>query len=175
MLGITFLDEISSHKEVRTPAKILDLLRERMKNTFKSFGNENQNGLDITLCQIDTQTNTLHYSGANNPLWIVRKGYLIEYKATHNPVGFYPKEIPFEGRKIQIEKDDMIYLFSDGFRDQFGGKSNTKYGRKKFRELLLNVHKLPVEKQKKELMQTFQNWKGKASQIDDVTIMGIKY
>lgn len=175
MLGITFLDEISKSKNVKSPAKMLDLLREKMKNTFKSFGNENQNGLDITLCQIDTQTNILHYSGANNPLWIVKKGYLIEYKATHNPVGFYPKEIPFEGREIQIEKNDMIYLFSDGFRDQFGGQANTKYGRKKFRELLLNVHKLPVEKQKKELMQTFQNWKGKASQIDDVTIMGIKW
>ncbi len=174
ILGITHLNEIVSKRNIKNPAKALNVLREKIKDTYKLFGTETKDGLDIALCALNTETNILSYAGAFNPLWIIRKGELIEYKATRNPIGFYFNEIDFENHEIQLQKDDIIYIFSDGFVDQFGGEYDKKYTAKRFKNFLLSISKLPMSEQKEKLSTEFNIWKGNKEQTDDVTIFGIK-
>lgn len=174
MLGITYLHEIVRRREAENPGEVLDILRTRIKEIFKTSGSQNQNGLDIAFCSINTETNTLQYAGAYNPLVIIRNNKIIEYKATRNPIGYYPKEIKFKNNIILIQKGDVIYLFSDGFHDQVGEVENEKFMSRNFKNLLLKNHKLPMEEQKQLLNIIFNNWKGDRQQMDDVLVMGVK-
>ena len=173
ILGITYLHDIIS-KNNDSPDNILDLLRSRIKNIFKSFGSDNNNGLDIALCVLDTETKILNYSGAFSPLWIIRNRELINYTATKTSVAICPTEKSFENHTIQLKSKDIIYLFSDGYADQFGGKDNKKFLIKHFRELLIQISDLPLIQQKQYLLNTLNNWKGKIYQTDDITVMGLK-
>ena len=173
VIGITYLHEIVRKKEVSNSSEVLNILRQRLKETFRTFGSENQNGLDIAFCAINTKTNILQYSGAYNPLWIIRNNELLEYKATRNPIGFHYIEMDFICHEIQLQNNDLIYLFSDGFFDQIN-EEERKFTKKRFRELLLKEHSLPFNKQKIVLEQEFKKWKGNCNQIDDVTVMGVK-
>ncbi len=175
MLAITYLHEIVKKEETENTGKALDILRERFKETFKTFGTNNRNGLDIALCAINTETNILQYAGAYNPLIIIRDNKLTEYKATRNPIGFYPKEKPFRNNEIQLQNNDRIYIFSDGFQDQFGEIDNKKFMSKKFRQLLLDIHKLPMKTQENKLNKVFMKWKGYNDQTDDILIFGMKF
>ncbi len=175
MLGISYLHEIVSIKEVNNAGTVLKQLREKVKNTFITFGSENPNGMDIAFCAIDTKTNILQYSGAYNPLLIIRNEKLIEYKATRNPIGFNYVEKEFENHEIQLQNNDLIYLFSDGFQDQIGGVKGKKYLSKNFKKLIVQNSHLPMNEQKSNLEKTFKEWKGNLEQVDDVTIMGVKW
>lgn len=174
MLGITYLHEVIKYDKTHQPGQILNILRKRFKRTFKTFGSTSSNGLDIALCVYNKESNTLHYSGANNPLWIVRNNELIEYKATKNPIGYYPNEQQFITQEIKPEADDTFYLFSDGYKDQFGGEENTKFLTARFRDLLIGINRLPMVAQKHQLASTFQQWKGKNEQTDDVLVLGFQ-
>ena len=174
MLGITHLHDIVSRKETDTPSRALNILRRKIKSVFKTFGSENKNGFDIALCAFDTETKKLMYAGANNPLLIIRNNELIEYKATRNPIGFYYNEIDFVNHEIQLEKDDLLYIFSDGYADQFGGPKGKKFMYKKFKNLLLSISSLPMKEQKQELINTFNQWKGLEEQTDDIVILALK-
>jgi len=174
MLGITHLNEIVSKNEIDRPEEILNSLREKIKNTYKLFGTETQDGLDIALCTLNTETNILRYSGAYNPLWIIRNNELVEYKATRNPIGFYINEVNFKGYEIQLQKNDMIYVFSDGFVDQFGGGIDKKYTVKRFKKFLLSINHLSIKNQKSIMSNEFNDWKGDEEQTDDVLVMGIR-
>ncbi len=174
MLGITFLHGIIKRSEAKKVGEILNLLRERIKEIFISSGKENLNGLDIALCVVDTETNILSYSGAYNPLYIIRENKLIEIKAVRNPIGFYPKEKKFITHKIQLHNNDMIYLFSDGYQDQFSAIKKRKFTKKRFKKLIEEICNLPTKEQKNILEERLQNWKGDTIQIDDITIMGVK-
>ncbi len=175
MLGITYLHEIIKNKNINNPARALEVLRQRFKKTFKEFGSNNKNGLDIALCSIDMETNLLQYAGAYNPLIIIRNKELIEYKATRNPIGFYPKEKKFNNNKIKLQNNDIIYIFSDGFQDQFGEIKNKKFMSKNFKKLLLNIHNLNMDEQENKLNNIFMKWKGKNDQTDDILIFGMKF
>jgi PAS domain S-box-containing protein len=175
MLGITYLHEISKLKKINNPGEALNFLRERFKRTFGEFGSENNNGLDIALCSINTETNILQYAGAYNPLIIIRNNELIEYKATRNPVGFYLKEVDFKNHKIQLYDNDIIYLYSDGYQDQVGGRNNKKFLSKKYKKMLFDIHKHSMKEQKKILLNTHEEWKGKNEQTDDILIFGMKF
>ena len=175
MLGITHLNHIIIDKGITNPAEILNMLREQIKNTFKMFGSENNNGMDIALCTFDSDTHELVYSGAFNPMWLVRNGTLTEFRAGKNPIGFYFREDDFTNHHIKIEKGDMIYLFSDGFADQFGGPANKKYSMKRFQQLLITVSERDTQTQKQLLLQEFSEWKKDYEQTDDVLVMGIKF
>ena len=175
MLGTTYLHEIIRRDHPDNPGEALNLLRKRFKETFQEFGSNNSNGLDIALCSINTETNTLQYAGAYNPLIIIRNNELIEYKATRNPIGFYPKEKDFKNHKIQLFENDVIYIFTDGFQDQLGEKSHRKYKSDAFKKLLLDIHKLPMNVQQDKLSQIFIDWKGKNKQTDDILIFGTRY
>ncbi|NPA36806.1 MAG: tetratricopeptide repeat protein [Chlorobi bacterium] len=171
VLGITYLHDIISAKNY-SPEKILNLFRKKIKRTFRDKTND---GYDIALCVIDTETDVLEYAGAFNPLWIIRNETLMEVKATRNPIGPYLKEVQFEKKKIQLEENDLLYMFTDGFPDQFGGADNKKFKLKNFRELIVNVSNLPMNEQKDLLEKTFNSWKADNEQTDDVTILGLKY
>ena len=175
MLGITYIHGIIRRHETDNPGEALNILRKRIKEIFETFGSDNSNGLDIAFCSVNTDTNILQYAGAYNPLWIIRNGEFIEVKATRNPIGFYPKEKPFANNEIQLKNKDKIYIFSDGYKDQFGGQKNKTYTNKKFRELIINISHLPMKEQNKILETNLIEWKGENEQIDDITILGLEY
>ncbi len=175
ILGITYLHNIITKKKIIKPGAILNSLREMFKGAFRANGSENKSGLDIVLCSLNMKTNKLTYSGANNPLWIIRNNALLIYKATKNPIGFFYNEKEFTNTEIQLENNDIIYLFSDGFADQFGGTENKKFLIKRFREELLSISQLPMKEQKIKLLETFNQWKAHEEQTDDITILGIKH
>ena len=173
-LSISILNDITKRPETYTPDYMLELLRAKIKNTFKQFGTENSSGLDIALCSLDTQTNILHYAGAFSPLIIVRDGKMIEYKPTRNPIGFYPVEKRFENHEIEIKKNDIMYLFSDGYPDQIGGEKRRKFTKRAFKQNLVEISNLTMDEQATVLEESFDNRKGENIQVDDVTVMGIK-
>ena len=116
----------------------------------------------------------MFWAGANNPLWVFRKNNLLEYKADKQPVGKYEYRKNFTLHKINLEINDAIYIFSDGFADQFGGLMGKKMMKKRFESTLLSLQVLHMEEQKHELITYFQNWKQEAEQVDDVLVMGYK-
>ncbi len=175
MLGITYLHEIVRQKEKTNSGFVLNQLRQRIKNTFKNFEQAANNGLDIAFCTINTETNVLQYAGAYNPLWIIRENKLIEHKATRNPIGSYPKEVDFKNNEIQLFNNDVIYLFSDGYQDQYDSENKQRFTKKRFKALLLEIHKYPVEQQKELLGDVLKKWKKKNPQIDDIAILGVKW
>lgn len=154
------------------PGEILDKTREIVIQEFEKSDEKVSDGMDIALCVIDgTQ---LTYAGANNPLWIIRNNELLETKATKQPIGKFDNPQPYLTHKIALEKGDTIYLFSDGFVDQFGGNKEKKYKAANFRKLLLSIQQEPMDKQQQLINATFENWKGKLEQVDDVCVIGVR-
>lgn len=177
MLGVSFLNEIVNKKEVIDAATILNELRKSVKETLGQTGKDGEakDGMDIALCIIDFQSNVLQYAGAYNPLYIIRNAELIEIKADKMPIGIYIVEKEsFTNHKVELEKDDCIYLFSDGFVDQFGGEKGGKFKTKPFKNLLIENATKPMNEQYSLLDETFNNWKKEYEQVDDVTIIGIR-
>ncbi|HEY9083464.1 MAG TPA: tetratricopeptide repeat protein [Vicingaceae bacterium] len=162
--------------ELINPAKILDKVRELVIETFEKSIEDVKDGMDIALCSFNTKTNELHYAGANNPLWIIRQNNkkIEEIKANKQPIGIFHDFVPFTNHQIQLTKGDQIYLFSDGYPDQFGGEKGKKMMYKPFKNILIENSDLEMSQQKEILAQEFEKWKGKMDQIDDVCIFGIK-
>jgi serine phosphatase RsbU (regulator of sigma subunit)/Tfp pilus assembly protein PilF len=159
-----------------SPGAILDKTREIVIQEFEKSEEELRDGMDISLCAL---TNTkLQWAGANNPLWIIRNGDISEFKANKQPIGRYLTSEPFTTHEIELEKGDLIYIFTDGLQDQFGGKSNRLDGKKfkisKLRELLLSVSDKTMQEQQFIIDQTFESWKGDLEQVDDVCIIGVR-
>ena len=175
ILAITYLHGILTRDKIENPGQVLNILRERFKRTFKPFGSDKINGLYIALCSINKKTNILQYAGANIPLFIIRNSEFIEYKPTRNPIGLYPKEVDFKNNQIQLEHNDLLYIFSDGFQDQLSEHNNEKFMKRNFKNLLLKIHKLPIKEQKNKLIEQFKKWKGANEQTDDILIIGIKF
>ena len=179
MLGISSLNEIFSNKnENLTASKILNLLREKIKSSLHQTGkdSETQDGMDIALCILHKKKKILEYAGAYNPLYIIKDGELQEYKADRMPIGIYLDEKSgFTNHKIKIKKGDVIYIFSDGYADQFGGPAQTKFKTVNMKKLLLEIYDKPMNKQKQILEDRFNKWKGKLNQIDDIIFIGIRF
>ena len=128
--------------------------------------------MDIALCSIEGMK--LEYAGAHNPLWIIRKGEIIETKANKQPVGQFDNPKPYTTHSFDLEQGDTIYIFSDGYVDQFGGEKGKKFKSKTFRDLLLSIQQKAMQEQKKSIENTFQNWRGDLEQLDDVCIIGVR-
>lgn len=176
MLGHTFLDEIVNTREIDNAAAILNILREEIINTLKQKGTtgEARDGMDVSLVIIDLKSGKLDYAGANNPLYLIRDGKLIRYKADSMPIGIhFISFTPFTNQIIQIRKGDYLYLFSDGYADQFGGPRGKKFMYKPFQDLLLQNSSKPMDLQKEILDNTFGKWKNEREQVDDVMVIGI--
>lgn len=177
MLGISFLNEIARRKDMQTPAQMLEELRLSIKTSLHQTGNSknaSKEGMDIALCILDTKTNILQYAGAYNPLYLIRNKELIETKATRNPISIFRKEVNFVNHEIQVEKGDTLYIFSDGYIDQFGGEKGYRFNSKKFKNLLIPIAQKPMSEQKEILDNEFKNWRGNNKQIDDVLVLGVK-
>ena len=181
MLGISFLNEIIQKREIIQTDQIINELRNQIKHSLRQHGHENEtrDGMDIAVCAINMKNKKIQYSGAYNPLFLIREKNnipeLIEIKADRMPVGFYyGKEKPFTYNEMQLEPNDIFYTFSDGFIDQFGGDNNKRFMSSNFKKLLLNIYDEPMQQQKETLEKTFNNWKKDYEQMDDILIMGIK-
>ena len=154
------------------PGEILDKTREIVIEEFEKSDEEVKDGMDIAICSLEG--NILQYAGAHNPLWIVRNGKLLETKANKQPIGHFDHPEPYTTHNIELEPGDSIYIFSDGYVDQFGGEKEKKFKAKSFRELLLSIQEKPMEDQKRIIDETFEAWKGDLEQIDDVCIIGVR-
>jgi ligand-binding sensor domain-containing protein/serine phosphatase RsbU (regulator of sigma subunit) len=157
---------------LREPGRILDKTRELVINTFEKSEADVKDGMDIALCSIEG--NTLKYAGANNPLWIIRKGEVLETKATKQPIGLVDNPQPFATHTYQLEVGDAVYIFSDGYVDQFGGEKGKKFKARAFRDLLLSIQGLPMEEQRTAIDSAFEKWRGGLEQVDDVCVIGVK-
>ena len=194
MLGIAFLNEIVNKENSTRPAQILNRLRENIILAMKQHGEnvKQQDGMDAVAITIDRQAGTLEFAGANNPLYIVgSRQYaagsespdcqlptadyqLIELKGDKMPVAIYSRMQPFNQQTVALNQGDVIYIFSDGFADQFGGPEMKKFKYKPFKELLQSICHKPMEEQKKLLGDAFDNWRGDYPQVDDVLVIGIR-
>jgi ligand-binding sensor domain-containing protein/serine phosphatase RsbU (regulator of sigma subunit) len=154
--------------------RLLDRTRELVTKRFDKSGEKMQDGMDISLCALDLKTRELQWSGANNPLWIMRKDELIKYKPDKMPIGKYEVEKPFVTHEIQLKEGDVIYLFSDGFQDQFGGEKDKKFSSAKLESLLVSLQNSSLDEQEKIILNTFVQWKGDLEQLDDVCLLGVK-
>lgn len=156
------------------PSKILDKVRELVIETFEKSESEVKDGMDISLCAINKRTNEITWAGANNPLWYVSNDELKEIKPDKQPIGKHEAARPFTSHTLQLNKGDLIYLFTDGFADQFGGRKGKKFMTKNMKELFLSIAQKPLSEQKEILNTTFLEWKGNLEQVDDVCIVGVR-
>jgi tetratricopeptide (TPR) repeat protein len=156
---------------ITEPGKILDKTREIVVAEFEKSEEDVKDGMDISLCALNG--NHLQWAGANNPLWIIRNGELIEYNPNKQPIGKVDNPAPFTTHLIELQQGDRLYIFSDGYADQFGGEKGKKFKAANLKKLLLSIQQESMEQQKNILQQTFNQWKANLEQVDDVLVMGV--
>lgn len=168
------------------PAKIFDKVNELMQETFSKSDYEVSDGMDAALCIFDERQMKLYIAAANNPVWLVsppgittalweEPWQLSQVSADKRPIGKFREEVlPFEGKSVSVEKGEMIYLFSDGYADQFGGSKGKKFKYKQLQDLLVSIARLPLPEQRQILEHTLKDWQGNHDQVDDILIVGIR-
>ncbi len=176
MIGNEFLHQIVNTSHITGPEQALSILDKRVNEALSQKGaeRESKDGMDIALCAIHLNNLFFQYAGAFNPLYIIRNGELMEYKASKNSIGGYNEEKHFKGHELHLQENDIIYIFSDGFIDQFGGPKGKKFMRRRFKELLLHISTMSMEQQHHALAQEFDAWKGAEKQVDDILVIGVK-
>ena len=196
MLGISLLNEQVSSRRFDSAGEILGRLRKKLKETLKQEGRdmEQKDGMDLALAIIDNDSFEIQFAGAFNPLYIIRKKtedlkqlpqdhptfesdkfFLIEIKGDRQPIAIHSQEKDFTTNIFQLQPEDTLYIFSDGYIDQFGGPENKKFMVKKFRKLLLEIQGNDLKKQKEILERTLIDWQGNNQQIDDIIVFGIRW
>jgi len=195
MLGVTLLNEELKNTCLVKPSEILGSLRKKVKEMLAQEGNiaDQKDGMDMAFVMIDKERNELQFAGANHPLYLIRKKELtedgeldpylsgensdyklFELKGDRQPIGVHWEERDFTNHVIQLREQDSLYIFSDGILDQYGGSSRKKYKALKFRRLLLSIQSESMDKQKLLIKETFDTWRGKHEQIDDVSVIGMR-
>jgi serine phosphatase RsbU (regulator of sigma subunit) len=178
IMGISFLNEILSIRGPIRSSRILNLLRERVMKALHQRGYEleNKDAMDMALCVFHPRSGELQFSGANNPLYHIRNKVLTEIKSDKMPVGIDAiEESSFTNHTLQLKPGDIVYLFSDGYPDQFGGTENKKFKYGPFRELLIRISDMEMEEQQKELDKVMAKWKGNEFQVDDILVLGLRF
>lgn len=180
--------------KISETGKILDRTRELVIEKFSRSEENVKDGMDVSLVSLVYRTNNqnesevkLQWSGANNPLWIVKrekgdkgqmtgeeKHSLIEVKPDKQPIGNYADHVPFASHEYSLEKGDTIYIFTDGYQDQFGGDKKKKFKASKMKELFLSIQHLSMDEQKKFIDIEFEKWRGSLEQIDDICVIGVR-
>ncbi len=177
IVGIDMFRNIIN-KEIYDPATILNKMNEEVALVFEPQENDKtlRDGMDLSFCVIDKKTNILSFAGAYNPLYLIRDNSLVEFKANRFSVGLISKNenLSFTNTEYQLQEEDVIYLFSDGYTDQFGGVDAKKFKFRRFRHLLLSIHQLPMNIQKDRLIEAYNEWRNGFEQVDDILIIGIK-
>lgn len=178
MIGNEFLYQVTYQMNITEPELVLEEMDKKIKQSLRQVGGEKEtkDGMDIAFCSINLDNNIMYYSGAYRPVIIIRtNGDFVEIEPEKITIGGFMKtEKKFKSHKIQLQKGDIIYLFSDGYLDQFGGKKEKKFLMKGFKELLLKICSLPMVQQKELIEKNFHEWKGNYTQTDDVLVMGVK-
>jgi serine phosphatase RsbU (regulator of sigma subunit) len=173
LLNISFLNEAVNERKMVDPAQILNHARERIIQNLSSDGGKD--GMDCSFAAFDFKNRKMVYAAANNPIWIVRKKELIELSGDKMPVGKHDKEgQSFTQHAVDLQSGDMIYLFTDGYADQFGGPKGKKFMYKQLQEVLMSISESDTVIQKEKLVSVFEEWKGDLEQVDDVCIIGVR-
>ncbi len=176
MVANSMFKEVFMNRKIADPSEILKALDEELAKTI----NKNQDatfndGMDVSLIRIDKTTNELVFSGAFRSVLISRQNEITELKGSRYPIGFYSGiEKEFETKTFQLQKDDTIYLYTDGFIDQFGGQKNKKLNKSNFKDLLNTINDMTMDEQEAFLEYSFNNWKQDLDQTDDVLVVGIR-
>ena len=203
MLGMTFLDEIVIKAEVTDTAGVLDQLRNHVISSLKQSGKtikeSNKDGMDLSMISIDMDTREIQFSGAYNPIYLVRpltrsekkkaknggeldlprgsmhddKHLLMQIRADQMPIGISEKSVPFSSDTYNYE-GYSIYMFTDGYLDQFGGERGKKFMSRNFKKLILELQSVPLKEQGVAMEKILLNWMGNISQIDDILVMGLR-
>jgi len=178
VVGANGLERCVKEFMLHKPAEILDKLTDLVIKTFDTFEEEVKDGMDIALVSIDRENKILQYAGANNPLWVVRQDIegleLIEVKADKQPIGKFDYRKPFTNHTIQLKEGDCIYLFTDGYADQFGGPQGKKFKYKTLKDLLMSLYHSNMKMQEIKINEAFEEWKSEYDQVDDVCIIGFR-
>jgi serine phosphatase RsbU (regulator of sigma subunit) len=167
---------------IQDPGKLLDKTRELVIEQFEivqvteadSHGAVIKDGMDISVCHLNKKKNEVLWSGANNPIWIIRNGELLETKGDKQPVGKFEPSSPFTTHQIPLQSEDVVYIFTDGYADQFGGEKGKKFKSSSLKTLLIEIHKESMDEQLRLLNTNFDTWKGNFEQLDDVCIIGFR-
>ena len=190
MVGANGLNRSVKEYGITEPAKILDRLSALVEETFS----KRKDGMDIALCAIDAKQNTLEYAGANNPMYLIRANNILlvmdgltiepsvrqdnhalyEIKADKQPIGSFEGRRNFSNRILELCANDIIYVFTDGYADQFGGPKGKKFKYSKLKELFITLYQKPMEEQKEVLDKAIEDWKGTHEQIDDICIVSVR-
>lgn len=177
MIGLDLIEKTINEDNIEVPSKILGILNKGLEKTFsreKNIGTIIRDGMDIGLCVINKKMKKLTYTGAFFPLYMIRDNSLTEIKGDKIIIGMNTDGVPYTEHVVDLQKDDIIYIFSDGYVDQFGGTENKKFMYRRFRYLLLNINVFPVNDQKAILEENIRNWMGKNSQVDDIMVIGFR-
>ncbi|WP_375558914.1 response regulator [Bernardetia sp. OM2101] len=177
LIGNDLLNEIVSARGVIESDKILNELHDSVRKALRQEENRSRDGMDLALCVIDTENKKLQFSGAKNPLVYFKNGEMTVIKGDKYPIGGVQFQLDrhYTRHEVDLSEPIMLYIFSDGYQDQFGGEKSEKFMSKNFKLLLKEIHEKPVEEQKQILDEKFKAWKGERSQIDDILVMGMRF
>lgn len=180
VVGFNYLSQAVGEKKISKPSDILNFLDMGVNQTLRqSVGSGVNDGMDLSLCSLDIQSRELQYAGAYNPLWLIKKSspdICEEFRADKFPIGvnISGKADEYTNHSVKLEKGDTIYLFSDGYADQFGGPKGKKFKYKPLQDLLISVQGKSMNEQKKTLYETFLQWRGALEQVDDICVLGVR-
>ncbi len=181
MLGYNALNRTVHAYGLTKPSDVLNKLTVLVEETFAQKniqaelnGDEVKDGMDMSFACVDLKNKKMQWAGANNPLWICREGQMMEVTADKQPIGKFDHRQPFTNHEIDLKTGDSVYLFTDGFADQFGGPHGKKFKYRQLKDLLVENSGRSAEEQKEILTEKFESWKGKMEQVDDVLLIGIK-
>jgi serine phosphatase RsbU (regulator of sigma subunit) len=177
VIGIEIIGKAINEAHIEAPSQILAVLNKALEKTFtseKNIGTIIRDGMDIGLCRIDKKENRMVYAGAFFPLYLIRDNSLTEIKGDKIIIGLNPEEVPYEDHVIDISENDIFYIFSDGFVDQFGGAEDKKFMYRRFKYLLTKIHGFSVDDQKSILDEEFRGWLGSNVQVDDIMVIGFR-
>lgn len=177
VIGMEIVGKAINEDNIETPSRILAILSKALEKTFtseKNIGTIIRDGMDIGLCQIDKTRKKIIFSGAFFPLYLIRDNSLVEIKGDKISIGFNPDGISYTDHVIDIKENDIFYIFSDGYVDQFGGSENKKFMYRRFRHLLTKIHSFSVDDQKSILEEEFREWMGRNIQLDDIMVIGFR-
>jgi len=177
MLGMALMNEIVSKDPSVDPDNLLNILRKQIIETLHQKGDPGaaKDGMDMVVCKVDQSKKQLKFAGANNPLYLVRNEELTEYRTDKMPVSIHLVMEPFTGHTIDLESGDHVFIFSDGYADQFGGPKGKKFKYQPFKKLLISLAGKDMHDQGLILDREFEKWKGDIDQIDDVVVIGMKF
>jgi serine phosphatase RsbU (regulator of sigma subunit) len=178
IVGYNLLKEIIVKPAVSTPSQVMQKMKTGVSKTLHHGQSEDnaKDGMDMTMCAIDFNNMYLNFSGAYNPMYLIREGQLTQYDGDSFPVGLMEgmEDKQFTDHRVELKKNDMVYIFSDGYADQFGGPKGKKFMISKFRNLLISASAMPIELQKDYLLKTIEEWRGDLEQVDDILVIGVR-